>query len=167
MTTPRRTRRRARGFTILEVVFSMGILLIGLSVVLGLLSFGAGLGTSSVRRAEAAAALEFVVADLEERLFPLAADGTVGEPRDLVDVPVPGYERLVYSTVATPDPDHVGPGPILYRVVIHLKWRQSGQDRLLSVATLMPRQVPFGERLRRALLGGGGAPAVAEGASGP
>lgn len=167
MKTQHRTARGRRGFTILEVVFAMGILMVGLSVLLGLLSFGAGLGTTSIQRADAAAAVQVVLADLEERLFPMDEEGEVGEPADLVDIPVPGSERLVYSTVATPDPLHTGPGPALYRVDIEIKWEQSGTERALRVSTLMAGQIPFGERLRRALLGASGPPRVPEGASGP
>ncbi|QDU69069.1 type IV pilus modification PilV family protein [Engelhardtia mirabilis] len=158
---------RKGGFTILEVVFAMGILLIGMSVVLGLLSFGAGLGSNAMRRAEAAGSLEFIVADLEERLFPILEDGSVGPPITIENAPVPGSDRLVYSASAVPEPNHEGPAAILYRVDIDVAWSRGGSERVLSFATLMPRQVPFGERLRQALLGSSGPPAVPQGGQGP
>jgi hypothetical protein len=141
------------GFTIVEVVFAMGILALGASVLLGLLNFGASLASGAKVRAEAASMLPTVVIDLEERLFPLLEDGSVGEPVDVVDQPVPGHSRLTYSTRSTPVSDEEAGGmPTLYRVEIELAWMGQGRRRALTCDTLMTRQVPFGARLRRAFI---------------
>ncbi|MEO0651113.1 MAG: hypothetical protein AAFZ65_10585 [Planctomycetota bacterium] len=152
----RRPARRRSGFTIVEVVLATGILALGASVVLGLLNFGAVLATHSARRADAAAVLPTVVADLEERLFPLLEDGSVGPPQDLVDQPVPGYERLTYSVEAEPLTEGLEPPgfPALYRVQIEIAWTGSGRRRTLEAETLLTRGVPFGARLRRAFIEG-------------
>lgn len=153
-TAARRARRS--GFTIVEVVLAVGILALGASVVLALLNFGAMLTTHSARRADAAAALPTVVADLEERLFPLLEDGSVGPPSDPTDQPVPGYDRLTYSVVSEPLTEGLEPRglPALYRVEIEIAWTGAGRRRTLQAETVLTRGVPFGARLRRAFVEG-------------
>ena len=96
-----RTHSRS-GFTIVEVVLAMGLLLLGMTAVLGLLSFGAALARTAALRTAAAGAAEAIAADLEETLFPLTIDSAtgdrlVGEPHAIVDREVPGYPGLLYS----------------------------------------------------------------------
>lgn len=152
----RAPRTKNGGFTILEVVLAMGILLLGLTSVLALLSFGAALARNAALRTSAAAAVDAVMVDLEESLFPLEADGGVGEPREIVDREVPGHVGVVYSATAVPHPEQVPlpGGPIEYRVDVDISWKVQGAARSRSFTTLLPRQVPFGERLRLQFVSG-------------
>jgi len=155
---PSCARSRA-GFTIVEVVMAMFILLIGMTSVLGLLSFGAALARTAELRSQSAYAVESIVADLEESLFPLVVteDGreVAGEPVDVVDRPVPGRPALTYSARAHPEPGSDGsPGPALYRVDIEIRWSSQGATRTKAYQTLLVREVPFGERLRRKFVQG-------------
>ena len=140
--------RSRRGFTLIEVVLAMFVLLIGMTTILGLLSFGAALSRTATLRAGAANAIEAVIADLEETLFPLEVgpDGleTAGEPRAIEKRPVPGHPGLVYSASATVNPDD----PLEYRVDVEITWSASGAQRSRKFTTLLLREVPFGERLR-------------------
>lgn len=133
------------GFTILEVVLAMGILLLGITAIIGLLTFGAALTHAAQMRTAAANVSEAIVADLDESLFPLEEDGSVGEPEDFKDRALPGFEGVTYSieTVANPD------NPDEYRVDVQMKWESGGVLRSHEFSTLMNRQVPFGERMRR------------------
>lgn len=146
------------GFTIVEVVLAMFILLIGMSTILGLLSFGAALSRTASLRSQAANAVEAVVADLEESLFPLVlVDGfeVAGEPQDIERRPVPGSPGLVYSATAEPNPgqeDAVGPQE--YRVDVEISWSTQGATRSRRFTTLLLREVPFGERLRQKFVEG-------------
>jgi hypothetical protein len=149
------------GFTIVEVVLAMGLLLLGLSAVLGLLTFGAALARTASLRTGAAAAAEAVVADLEETLFPLVVDPqtgdhTVGEPHEIAARDVPGHPGLVYSAHATPIPvaEDGPPGPQRYRVDVAISWTASGRRKAQVFRVLLNREVPFAERLRRELLDG-------------
>lgn len=140
---------RRGGFTLLEVLLAMVLLFVGMASILGLLSFGAGLARTAELRGASAEAIESVLTDLEERLFPLERDASgadvVGEPRDRVDAPVPGHPGLTYSTRSTPNPEN----PLEYRVDVEIRWSVSGTARTKSFTTLLLRQIPFGERLRR------------------
>jgi type II secretory pathway pseudopilin PulG len=153
---------RKQGFTIIEVVLAMGVLMVGMSVILTLLTFGAGLSRESELRADSAAAVSAVVADLRESFFPLSPEGVVGEPTPITDRPLPGYPGLTYSASAIVNPDRVGDlalmespgaalraGAIEYRVDITMSWRSGGARQTRQFSALLPREVPFGARMRR------------------
>ncbi|MBL8804803.1 MAG: prepilin-type N-terminal cleavage/methylation domain-containing protein [Planctomycetes bacterium] len=150
--------RARRGFTILEVLVAMAILLVGMTAVLGLLSFGAAMARSAALKSAAAISVEAIVADLEETLFPLTQEpGTtrwiVGEPIAIEDRPVPGHAGVSYSARAVGDPsDNRAGGPLRYRVEIQVQWTAGGRVRSKTFQTLMLREIPFGERLRRLLV---------------
>jgi prepilin-type N-terminal cleavage/methylation domain-containing protein len=137
-----------RGFTLIEVVFALAILLIGMSVILGLLTFGAAIGRTAVLRASAAASVEAVIADLEETFFPLQPDGTAGEPVPIVARALPGEDEIVYSATPLRNPDL----PVEYRVDIEMSWKSAGVRRKKTFHTILLREVPFGEKLRRELV---------------
>jgi hypothetical protein len=145
--------------TIVEVLVAMGILLIGLTAVLGLLTTGAALSRSAALRTTAAAASEAVVADLAETLFPLedpeAVFGGVGEPLDVVERVLPGEPNIVYSARARQNPER----PLEYLVEVELAWRSAGVRRVRRFTTLMVRELAFGERLRRRFVEEAGASA--------
>jgi len=147
------------GFTIVEVVLAMALLLIGMTTILGLLSFGAAMARTAQLRSGSANAIEAVLADLEEGLFPLVDDGeggeVAGEPEPVVDRPVPGHPGLVYSAEAIPDPDAAGAaGPLEYRVDVEISWAVAGAKRSRTFTALLVREVPFGERMRRRFVEG-------------
>ena len=151
----RPSRRRpglSAGFTLVEVVLAMFVLLIGMTSILGLLSFGAALARTASLRSGASNSIEAVVADLEETLFPLLlderGDEVVGEARDVVKRELPGYPGLTYSTQSTPNPEN----PLEYRVYIEVEWAVGGTTRSKRFTTLLLREVPFGERLRTRLV---------------
>ncbi len=153
--SPQRSPQRARaGFTLIEVVLAMFVLLIGMTSILGLLSFGAALARTAALRGGAANAIEAVVTDLEETLFPLEldeqGDEVVGEPRDVSKRELPGYPGLLYSTRSTPNPENA----LEYRVEVEIEWAVGGSTRTKRFTTLLLREVPFGERLRARLVEG-------------
>lgn len=128
------------GFTILEVVLAMGILVIGMTVLISLLTFGAALSRTAAMRTAASAAIEAILADLEESMFPLGADGEVGEPLPIVDREVRASPDVIYSALAEPNPDQ----PLEYRVDVDMKWKSSGVQRTRRFTTIMLREIPFG-----------------------
>ena len=149
------TAARARdGFTIIEVVLAMFILLLGMTTILGLLSFGAATANTAQLRAASANATPAIIADLEENLFPLVTENgreVAGEPQPIFDRPVPGHPRLTYSAVAVPAPpsDADGAGvPLEYRVDVEVAWRTGGAAQSRKFSTLLLREVPFVERMR-------------------
>ena len=156
---PAAIRSPRAAFTIIEVLAAMAILLVGMSSILGLLAFGAAMSRNAALKSAGAAAVEAVVADLEESLFPLVRDEktgewVVGEPAPIAERPVPGHGGITYSARALPDPlDNYTPGGALrWRVDVEIHWVAAGEQRAKTFSTLLLRQVPFGERLRRELI---------------
>ncbi|MEY2746323.1 MAG: hypothetical protein RL112_1365 [Planctomycetota bacterium] len=143
------------GFTILEVLVAMAILLVGMTAVLGLLTFGAALTRTAELRNEGAAAVESVLADLEESLFPLDPQGALLDPQPIVDRPLAGLPGLAYSARAERNPDR----PREWRVDVELSWLSAGVRRDRSFRTILVQELPFGERLRRRLANPPAAPA--------
>ena len=141
----RRSRSRRAGFTILEILVALAILLLGMTAVLGLLTFGATLSRTALLRTTAASAAEGVLADLEERMFPLE-NGEAGPPIQIVDRALPGVPDVVYSARATENPDD----PLEYRVDVEMAWKTAGVRRARRFSALLLREVPFGERFRSA-----------------
>lgn len=132
------------GFTILEVLVAMAILLFGMTTILGLLTYGTAMSRSAQLRTSAASAAQAVVADLEETFFPVV-DGEAGEPREIADRAIAGADGLVYSAKGRPNPAR----PLEYRVDVAMKWSSQGVEREKKFTTLLHRELQFGERLRR------------------
>ena len=139
------------GFTLMEVMLAMVVLMIGMSVLLSLLTFGAAVTRTAALRTTSSTAIEAVVHDLEECLFPLQPDGSAGDPVPIEGRPVPGAPGTIYSATATPNPDgpHDGEVPLEYRVEVEVRWKASGVQRARRYETILLREIPFGERLRR------------------
>ena len=148
-----REAAQTSGFTIIEVVLAMFILLIGMSSILGMLSFGAAMSRTATLRTFAATSIEAVMADLEENFFPLVLlpDGSevAGEPNEFADRPIHGHTGLVYSATAVPNPDDHRNPPLEYRVDVEISWASSGTKRARTFTTILLREVPFGARLRQ------------------
>ena len=146
---PLRNKGRG-GFTIVEIVLAMGILLIGAAAILSMLTYGASLTRSAQLRTRTAAAVEAVRADIEVNMFPYVAsadgeEGEVGPPIELVDRAVPSLPDVVYSATARQNPDL----PREYRVDVDMRWTSGGVQRDKQITWLLLRENSFGERLRR------------------
>ena len=137
--------RRARGFTLLEMLVAMGILTTGLASVLALLSFGAALGKTARERERAARAVEAIRADLAENLWRLREDGTIEDAPPVVDRPVPNHPGLKYTAVLRENPELEGE----FGVEIEVSFREKGQARREVFSTILLREVPFERRVRR------------------
>lgn len=139
-----RVARSNSGFTILEVLVAMAILLFGMTTILGLLTYGAAMSRSAQLRTSAASAAQATIADLEASFFPVE-NGEAGEPKPIENRDVPGVEGLVYSAKGRPNPDR----PTEYRVDVEMTWSAQGVQRAKRFTTLLYREIAFGDRLRR------------------
>lgn len=148
--------RRRAGFTLVEVLLAVGLFALGASLLIGVFAAGSAMASGAALRTEAAAQLEALSADLEERLFPVLPDGGTGEARELIDVPFPGNDRLTYTARATYAPgEPFAPGfPRLVRVDVEVRWNSGGRRLALESQYLLTHSVPVGERLRQRFVPG-------------
>lgn len=153
---PRRGTGSSRGFTLVEILVAMGLLMIGLTSILGLFALGLDQLRDSRVRAEAGDALPRILDDVEGRLFDAvavslnqqamdwAAEGVGNALPEVLEsqdaLRVPGLEELRYSYRATRVPGR----DLQYLTEIRVDWRIRGQTssrRLKSVFELRPTLV--------------------------
>jgi len=151
MSARRPLAARRAGFTLLEAILAASLLAAGMSMILGVFNFGAAVVRNAELRSLSAGAVEALVNDLEETLFELQPDGTIGEPVEILDRPVPGRPDVRYSVVSTPNTALLDARglPREYIVEVLVTWTSSGVERAATWKTLMLREVPFGARMRR------------------
>jgi len=138
-----RPPRRA-GFTIIEVVLAMFILVLGSTAIIAFLTYGASTTRHAQLRTQAATAMDAVIADLDHELFPYE-NGALGEPVEIEGREVPGAPGVVYSARAFQNPRD----PREYRVDVGISWESGGMQRHKEFQLLRLRELSFGERLRR------------------
>ncbi len=150
---------RRAGFTLIEVVLAAALFVMGMSMILGVFSFGSALSRTAELRSLSADAVDALVADLGETLFPLRDDGLVGPPLTIEDREVPGAPGLRYSVTSQPNLEtlEVLPGveePVAreYAVTIEARWQAAGVQRAATWTTIMLRELPFGARMRQRFL---------------
>ncbi len=139
------------GFTLLEVILSASLLAAGMSMILGVFNFGAAVVRNAELRSLSASSVEALINDLQENLFELQPDGSVGEPALIVDRPVPGRPGVSYTVDATPNTAMLDAQglPREYLVEVVVTWSSSGVKRAARWSTIMLREIPFGARMRR------------------
>jgi hypothetical protein len=73
-----------------------------------------------------------------------------------------GAEEIVYSAKARANPER----PAEYRVDVEMTWSSQGVRREKRFTTILLREIPFGERLRRRFVEHAQTPPAAERAAG-
>ncbi|MEM8712255.1 MAG: hypothetical protein AAGG01_14995 [Planctomycetota bacterium] len=161
---PRLRRSATSGFTLIEVLLAAGLLVAGMSMILTTFNFGSAMSRTAELRSLASGTVEALMHDLEESLFQMNEDGTVGEPNPNKDRPVPGRKGVVYSVVTRGNPESVDPAevgfgaglPREYVVEVQVQWQTSGVKKSAKWTTILLREIPFGARMRTLIGSGGG-----------
>ena len=121
----------------------MGILVVGVSSVLGLLAFGAALQRTAERRGETSLAAEQVVADLRDS-FVLQKDGSVSGPPSLtMDRDIEGHPTLKAHIELKKNPSLDSE----YFATIQIQWMERGKMRSEDFRAIVEREAPFGQRV--------------------
>lgn len=116
---------RSSGFTLVEMLVAMGILMFGITSLIGLLSLGVSTRRTSELRNQAVHAVDQVIHHVQERVLP---DQTYDEneipvPLEPVQLdPVEGYPRLRARVDFRYDDEH----PRLVLLDVHLTWMEEG-----------------------------------------
>lgn len=110
----------------MEMLVAMGILVLGFTTLVGLLSVGVSTRRTAERRNQAVHAVDGVLLAVRDQIAtaPPAADDEPADPRQIELDPVPGYERL--RAVATIEADEADPS--LWLLEIRISWLEEGVE---------------------------------------
>jgi type II secretory pathway pseudopilin PulG len=138
-------RRASGGFTLVEMLFALGILLFGITALLGTLASSIGQRRTADARLELCALADRIVHRVQhEAIRPGADGGTVDVAfAPLLDQPAEGFPGLTWSANAVADPDR----PDLWLVRIDLRWLQAGETVEQSLWRVLPRQLSLPQRV--------------------
>jgi general secretion pathway protein I len=136
--------KRARGFTLLEVLLAFALLSLAMGLLLGMLSNGLRQVSEAERESEASLHAQSLLDALGtlEPLKPGHDAGTFGDKRyrwtrDIREIQDPA--PVAAPTAATPTTPLVG-GPQVLRVALEVRWGEDDPRRRLQLVTLRVRQ---------------------------
>lgn len=158
------TETGQRGFTLVEMLVALGILVLGFTSLIGLLGVGVSTRRTAELRNQAVQAVDAVLFEVRQRIASAPADGGVapvagaeqastpeaapapGEAEVIVFDTVPGYDRLKAVATLVRDESH----PTLVLVVIKITWLQEGIEVGEEFQRVLPAYEPFSRRAGRA-----------------
>lgn len=144
---------RSAGFTLVEMMAALAILLFGVTAVLGALS-----SSINQRRTTDARHALVTMCDLAmHRIQNEAIRSTNGDssPFDLdfvplIDQEVPGFPGMTWSATATADENR----PQLWLVKLEATWLDDGEPVVAEFHRIVPRQLPLRDRVQSFREGG-------------
>lgn len=132
------------GFTLVEMMLALAILVYGVSALAGSLLTGVSVRRGSEMRFRADAIVNQAVHRIQEEEFPRYSDP--GEPLQSFTVEEPlGYPGMEYTVDYVTDPER--PGLVLAR--IRVSWREQGESMGETFERILVRRVPFSRRISR------------------
>ncbi|HLQ36445.1 MAG TPA: type II secretion system protein [Planctomycetota bacterium] len=148
MVEPRQNARTAPGFTLVEMLVALAILLVGVSSILATMSTGVDLRRTSDGRLQAELLAETALQRAQQQSFQKKADAH--DPLDLQlqplqDLEAEGFPGMRYGVSFTEDPAR--PDLVLARVQV--RWLEQGEDVQAEFLRVLPKQEPFGTRVQR------------------
>ena len=132
------------GFTLVEMMVALGILVMGLTSLIGLFTAAVSTRYSAELRSRAAAVAEEVLRDIQENVL-ARDDGQEAEIPSLGPQPVEGMPAMRYSVDFIIDPQQ----PDLVMAEVRIGWREQGAELEQVFRRILPREQPFRERVLR------------------
>lgn len=134
------------GFTLVEMMVALGILLLGITSLLAALSSGVGQRRGADATIEASLLAEEVLQRVRHGAFAGADGGSILEraPNQLGGS-WPGFPGMRWQTRFADAPER----PDLVLCTIAIRWMEEGEFALEEFHALIPRQEPLGVRVQR------------------
>lgn len=143
----RRPDRQA-GFTLVEMLFAIGILMFGITSLIGVMSVGVSTRRTAEQRVRSAYTVDSVVHRIEQELMAAIAYDPMAED-DGLDLPElerqhsEDYGGIQYTVQLSADPDY----PELVLATIRVAWLEQGESYAQVYRRLVRRQQPFSQRI--------------------
>ncbi|MBX3464480.1 MAG: type II secretion system protein [Planctomycetes bacterium] len=141
-------RRPDAGFTLAEMLAALGILLFGVTALIGALSSSVAQRRTTDARLEATALCELALHRLQYEAVRRAASAATDldlEFAPLQDQSATGFPGMTWSAAAITDPDR----PDVWLVRLEVRWLESGESVAEVFHRVLPRQLPLGTRVLR------------------
>lgn len=137
------------GFTLAEMLAALGILLLGITALIGALSSTIAQRRTTDARLAAAALCEEALHRLQTEAVRVADKGESTLDLELATLPeqtAPGFPGMTWTARAIGDPNR----PDVWLIELQVHWLEVGEPSVETFWRVLPRQLPFGERVRRA-----------------
>ena len=135
--------RSREGFTLVEMMVAMGILIMGVTSLIGLLTVAVSTRYRAELRSRAVLIADQVLQDIEENA--LGRDGPDSELSQVVVESVDGFPGMGYTVDFVIDESH----PDLVLAQVRVGWRQQGSELEQVFWRLLRREQPFRARVLR------------------
>lgn len=143
--------RDERGFTLIEIMVALGILVFGVTALIGALGLGVSERRTAEQRQRAAVLADQILQQIQTDL--LAAAPRTGAEEDIseleiepaVDQVADGFPGLRYAVEFTPAASNPG----LVMVTVDVTWLERSAAVSQTFRRVLPRQVPFSQRVER------------------
>lgn len=142
-------RRSEAGFTLAEMLAALGILLFGITALLGALSATAAQRRTADAQQEAATLCEQVVHRLRHEAIRRRADAESDFDLELVplaDQTAPGFPGMTWSATPVLDDEH----PEVWLLRIQVRWLELGDTVEQEFLRILPRELSLGRRVQPA-----------------
>ncbi len=139
-----RTHRHERGFTLVEMMVAIGILLFGVTTLVGVLGVGVATRRSAEQQLRAARLVDQVLYRLETQYLPSIPPESEEIPPLEVDAPE-GFPEMKYRVDFAFDPKQ----PLVVLATISMRWREQGEAIGVEYRRVMFRETPFPQRVQR------------------
>lgn len=136
----------AAGFTLAEMLAALGILLFGVTALLGALASSIAQRRTTDARHELTALCDHAVHRVMQEA--VRAPGDRATPADLeftplLDQPAPGFPGMRWSAKVVADETR----PTLWLLTIEVRWLDAGEEVVAEFLRVVPRQLPLRDRV--------------------
>jgi prepilin-type N-terminal cleavage/methylation domain-containing protein len=141
-------RRQTAGFTLIEMMVALGILLVGVTTLLTVLGDSMSLRRTSEGRIAAGLIAEDVLHQIQSQGFqrkPAATSPLDLELRSLDDQPVPGVPGGTWSVAYAEDETR----PDIVLATVKVRWLEQGDSVQQEFQAILPKSEPFAARVQR------------------
>lgn len=140
-------RPRAAGFTLIEMMVALGILLVGVTTLLTVLGDSMSLRRTSEGRIAAGLIAEDVLHQIGQgfQRKPAATSPLDLELRSMDDQPVPGVPGATWSVAYTEDEAR----PEIVLATVKVRWLEQGDSVQQEFQAVLSKSEPFAARVQR------------------